>query len=494
MRLRAVPWRQESSSFEWRFTGAGGYTNWLPVSDPSLPVGRVTPGYAAGMLVGGADQIRFVNNRFTTWPLDQFYEPEPTNTALALWRPLFRPTHHPVTGQNCYHGPNFQTATNWRSTASLDFQEPVLLPAVPTAAVSALADPPAAAPDFVPHGRVMRVRTLLDGAGQLRGIEEVQMARPEVLEDGRVRIRGRCVNHPSVLQAGSSSSVVGGAPRLRLRVENAAGVSEEIRPETVVGDEAIFTYPPAGPDGWERLTLLLAPAGTDAPLPPPGALEAADVAWTEGEVLRGTTVRFERTADLADDRRRYPGLLRISRTGPAADALPVVLQAVTSGVTRPALPPPALDYDYDLYTNHWASPGEWSELPPASDGQWTLTIPPGQTEVTLRVKPTSGPANQDWVEHEAAYFRLVPRGYAVAPPARWVTQGPGVKRRSSCGTDRRIACTASRTNCPSSVSTAWLLDERPTPTRPSRSGHGRARGCRSRPARRRPRPSNCVGP
>ncbi|MBE7502504.1 MAG: hypothetical protein HS113_19900 [Verrucomicrobiales bacterium] len=425
VRLRAVPWRQESSSFEWRFTGAGGYTNWLPVSDPSLPVGRVTPGYAAGMLVGGADQIRFVNNRFTTWPLDQFYEPDPTNTALAIWRPLFRPSHHPVTGQNCYHGPNFQTGTNWLSSASLDFQEPVPLPAVPTAAVSALAAPPTAAPDFIPYGRVMRVRALVDGTGQLRGVEEVQMARPEVLEDGRVRVRGRCVNHPSVLQGGSSSPVVGGAPRLRLRVATLAGASSELGPETVAGEEAIFTYMPLEPDGWEGLTLLLAPAGTDGPLPPVEALEAADIAWTAGEVLRGTTVRFERTADVADDRRRYPGLLRISRTGPTADALPVVLQAVTSGVTRPALPPPALDYDYDLYTNHWAAPEAWYELSPTSDGQWTLVIPPGQSEVTVRVKPTAGSANQDWVEHEAAYFRLVPRGYAVAPPARWVTRGPG---------------------------------------------------------------------
>jgi hypothetical protein len=425
VRLRAVPWRQEASSFEWRSTGVGGYTNWLPVSDPSLPLGRLTPGYAAGMLVGGADRIQFVNNRFTTWPADQFYEPDPTNTALAIWRPLFRPSHHPVTGQNCYHGPSFQTATNWLSTASMDFQELAPLPAVPTTAVSALATPPAAARDFVPHGRVMRVRALQDAEGGLRGVEEVQLGRPEVFEDGRVHVRGRCVHHPGVPQGGSSTAAPGGAERLRLRVETSAGVAITIAPETVVGEEAVFRYEPPAADGWEGLTLFLAPVGPDEPLPPGWMLDTADTAWTVGEVLRGTTVRFERTADLADDRRRYPGLLRISRSGAVASPLLVGLEAVTTGVTRAALPPPAPDYDYDLYTNHWAAPDEWYEVLPSRGGQWTVAIPPGQTEVTVRVKPTSGAANQDLVEHEAAYFRLVPNGYDVAPPARWVTRGPG---------------------------------------------------------------------
>ncbi|MBE7499068.1 MAG: hypothetical protein HS113_01910 [Verrucomicrobiales bacterium] len=95
-------------------------------------------------------------------------------------------------------------------------------------------------------------------------------------------------------------------------------------------------------------------------------------------------------------------------------------------MTRQALPEAYPNYDYDLHTNTWNSTNTWGRVLPAANGQWTIGIPDGAREVTVRVNPISGSTNQDWIEQEAAYFRLVTNAnYAVAPPAPWATRGPG---------------------------------------------------------------------
>ncbi|MCZ7636583.1 MAG: hypothetical protein M5U12_11505 [Verrucomicrobia bacterium] len=370
-RLRSVPWRQEYGSYEWRATAVGTYTNWLPVSDPSLPVGRLIPGYASGLLIGGADRIRFEHNRFTTWPRSQFYEPNPTNTALAIWRPLHKPDYHPVIGQACYHGPHLYAATNWLSSSSMDITALVALPAMPTNATSALAALPSPPADFIPHGRTMRAVVVADSYSGLIAVGEVQISQPEILINGLVRVRGRWITHTSVSQGGSSA-VWYGPYSLRLRVRSASGAVTDLAPVSFSWTEpqCVFEYQPAPGPGRDELTLFDAPvANPSNPVPPGWDLETADTAWTIGEVLRGTTVRFERTADVADDRRLYPGLLRISRST-ATGLLSLTLASVTNGVTRPALPEAYPNYDYDLHTNAWSSTNTWGKVLPCR--QWAM--------------------------------------------------------------------------------------------------------------------------
>lgn len=409
VRLRSVPWRQDYGSYEWRATAVGSYTNWLPVSDPSLPVGRLVPSYAAGLLVGAADRIWFENNRFTTWPVTQFYEPAPAQTNLAVWRPLHRPLYHPVTGQACFHGPHLYSATNLLALWSMDSDNYTLLLGLATNAVAARPPLPTG---FVPAGRLGRVEPVYS-AGSLVGAFELQVAQP-VINGNQVEIRARYVLHRTPIPAVISES----PPAVRLSVRGGPNAGQSAigtwtgAPTNRV---AVFTYTSVAGAGSDEVVVYRGE----------GAFNPDTATWASVEVLWGTTVRFERTADVADDRRRYPGLLRLSRSGPTTSPLNVVIEAVTTGVTRPASPAPASNYDYDIHTNHWTSTNAWYYLPPSSPGRWTLGIPAGRSEVTARIKPTAGLANQDWAEHEAAYFRVVPSGYAEGAPAPWTTRGPG---------------------------------------------------------------------
>ena len=46
-------------------------------SNPDLPLGRLTTNLSSGLIFQGtAGNINFINNWFSTWPLDNFYLPD----------------------------------------------------------------------------------------------------------------------------------------------------------------------------------------------------------------------------------------------------------------------------------------------------------------------------------------------------------------------------------------------------------------------------------
>jgi hypothetical protein len=120
-RLSAVALWQEYKSYDWRTNTIGSYTYIIPVTDPALPLGRFLPGSAWGLRLMGTHLTWFEHNRFTTRPQAQFYEPAPTNLALAVWNPLHRPTVHAVTGQVCYQDGTNVSSGNLYSEVAMDF-------------------------------------------------------------------------------------------------------------------------------------------------------------------------------------------------------------------------------------------------------------------------------------------------------------------------------------------------------------------------------------
>jgi hypothetical protein len=60
-------------------------------TDPNLALGRSEPRNACGLMIqGAAGEIYLERNDFTTWPLDNFNLPEPTNSAFARFHLVWK--------------------------------------------------------------------------------------------------------------------------------------------------------------------------------------------------------------------------------------------------------------------------------------------------------------------------------------------------------------------------------------------------------------------
>jgi hypothetical protein len=407
VRLESVPLYQDYRNYAWQAVSLGSFTNWMPVSSATLAVGRFATGFCAGVLVGGADQIRFQTNRFTTRYVSGFFEPDPTNTALAQWRAFWMPAYSPVTGRQCYHGTNLTVSNVLISTDAMDFVDCAPLTNPTNDVYYALQTLTVA--DFLPVGRIERVRAdyLTNGNSiTLSQVWEIQVTQPEVLGDNRVWLRARYVSHRP-----TSDSVAANTANLRLWVRSGPNASVTNVMPAWTNAVAWFNYPTNGLAGRDEIVIE--------------AYDVPESARTGVEVFHGQTVRFERIADVADDRRLNPGLLRLRRTA-SAGALTVTLAPLTTS-DRPdlRLALPGSGGDYLLYTNLVSNTNQWAYKAPNANGTWDLVFPAGWPEILVRVVPVNNADNRHKIESEMAAFRLLPgANYAVAPPGPWTTPGP----------------------------------------------------------------------
>ncbi len=410
VRLESVPLYQNYRGYEWQAVTNCSVTNWLPVSTAMLAAGRWATGYCAGLLTAGADHITFASNRFTTRPLDGFFEPDPTNTARARWRPLWRPAYHPSTGEPCYHGANTTLADVRLSTRAMDFVNSATL-TDPTAELYALDQLPVEG--FQPAGRIGRVEPSFV-YDRLDEVFEIQVSAP-VLSNNQVHVRARVVHHSPVVDSGALPNVP-----LRLWVKSGPHANTNVVGVWSNG-LAHFSYPVgAGTQGRDVLVVYV-PIGSGGT--PPG-FSRWESAWTEVEIAHGQTVRFERIADAADDRRLIPGHLRLSRSDPAGQLTVKVVPVTNLGGLR--LARPGGSGDYHLRTNHVTSTNTWYYKAPEADGSWHLVFPAGQREILVQVLPVNSATNRHWIEQEMAVFQLEPlnNAYAVDPPGPHATPGP----------------------------------------------------------------------
>ena len=200
-RMRHVPLHQLYTDYEWRTNVVGAFTNVLPVSDASLALGRFKTSYCAGLRLGGADNIAFQTNRFTTRPLTNFFEPDPAKTNLANWRPLYCPTIDPETGRGVTLGSNLTTNGNTLSSLAFDFTTltNIAMPAVERPPL------PTGPAGFSPSGFPGRVLLATNAQGQLLGVYEISVGQP-VLVGGQVQVKARYLYHPSSLGGSGETS------------------------------------------------------------------------------------------------------------------------------------------------------------------------------------------------------------------------------------------------------------------------------------------------
>jgi len=406
VRLESVPLYQDYRNYAWQAVNLGGFTNWMPVSSATLAAGRFATGFCAGVLVGGADHIRFQTNRFTTRHVSGFFEPDPTNTALAQWRAFWMPAYSPVTGRECYHGTNLTVSDVRLSSSAMDFVNTVLL-TNPTNDVY-YAQQTLTVTNFLPAGRIERVRAeyLTNGDSiTLSQVWEIRVTQP-VLQSGQVRVKARLVAHRP-----TADTYVETNPEdlqdLLLSVRTGPNTNVMNWIGTVTNGVVTFTYNTNGLSGRDEIVVDWGDARTVV------------------EVFHGQTVRFERIADVADDRRLNPGLLRLRRSDPSG-ALTVTLAPLTPN-DRPdlRLALPGSGGDYHLHTNLVSNTNQWAYKAPNANGTWDLVFPAGWREILVRVAPVNNAANRHTIESEMAAFRLLPgANYAVAPPGPWTTPGP----------------------------------------------------------------------
>lgn len=407
-RMRHVPLYQLYSDYEWRTNTIGTYTNLLmPTTDPALALGRCLTGYCAGLRLGGADNISFQSNRFTTRPVTNFFEPNPTCTSNANWRPLYCPTNEPETGRIVNLGANIYTNDNVLSSVAFDFTTLTNIDA-PTLERPALTNGPAG---FSAAGFPGRVQPDIAGAN-LMGVYEVSLSDPVVV-GGQVEFKARYLHHPSSLGQSLETQVLSlQGSGLHGFVRSGPNAGTLIDAEGITNNAATFRYYQNGNAGRDEIVVCNYPLGSTNDFNRDGG------AWASAEILLGTTVRFERTPDVANDRRVTCGTARLTRSGPTDSALTVTLQAET----------------LDTYTLRPAMPGDHYELRDSSGvlipmntnyNTWQVTLPAGCREVTVRVQPR--PGFGDAAEFEAAYLNIATsetEEYAVAPPGPWVTTYP----------------------------------------------------------------------
>lgn len=410
VRLRAVPLLQDYSSYKYQTVVLGSMSQWMPVTDPSLVVGRFYTGMCAGLQIACADRIWFQHNRFTTRPRSSFFEPNAASTNLALWRPLYRPATNFYTGvtydQTSSSG--IHANSNWLSGKNMDFASLAALATSPTGSLPATSD--VAFPGFTAAGWVGRVRPLYDAGGRLQEVREVQVGQPVVISSN-VFVPVYYTRHTSATGQGS------GQPSAQVGLAVVAGPNAgTLIAPSICNTTNLLFYARNSSSGCDRI-VVYADFGM-SPFDPDQT-----PCWSVVEATVGTlpTIRFERTPDVANDRELYPGTLRISRSS-GTGLLPVRVEPVINGVARAATP----GVDYDLYTNSWAAPGYWYWRPPQADGSWLVHIQDGKSETTVRVRPRMGAAaKQQVIEREAAFFRVAPTNSTsvAGPPSRWTTTG-----------------------------------------------------------------------
>ncbi|MCP5523523.1 MAG: hypothetical protein H7A46_18450 [Verrucomicrobiales bacterium] len=407
IRLRGVPLKQDYRSYEWITNTIGSFTAIMPVTDPTLALGRFETGYSAGLQLAGAGPVTFVDNRFTTRPMADFYEPDPGNgtVSTARWTPVFRPGKDPETHRVCHQsGAVDPQSGNTRSATAMDFT--ALAGITGTNLVSdgagQLIATNALPGGFTPGGWPGRVLMGLSG-DELDRIYEVQVSCP-VVTSNTVTVHARLVYHPTqssgLTQTGNAHPTPFADNSLHLLVTDGPNEGEYNNAPAWTNNVATLTYPADVAQGGlvpgrDRIVVYVDQGDGFTP---------DATAWAGTEIQLGTTVRFGRAPDVADDRRLNSGTLRLLSS--ASTNVIVHVHPATSGVTRPA----TLGQDYDLKDELGIN---MNTLP---GGDWALTVPPGSTGASFKVVPRDD-SSRHVAEYEAAWFQIVPdSAYAIAPP------------------------------------------------------------------------------
>ena len=373
-------------------------------SNPDLPLGRLTTNLSNGLIFQGiASNINFVNNWFTTWPVDNFYLPDPTNTPLATFRPVwvipsdtyvneqyydrYRPAAEAVTlATNRVSTTAFDfLGTNWLSTNSLTFLYTNSASDY-TSSRSALSSG-----SFVPSGRVERALLLTNTTGgtnpvtTLVGVREAAFGR-YTITNSTVQVDVRVANHwlPASGSAGTvpvSGSNVWMTGDFTAPGSGSSPLGSIPSVLTLTNGVATFLLSLPGSNGFCRLRAFL-----------DNSLDTNRSAWASLNLSLGTVVSLTATPDVGDDKNTITAKrakLHFTRTGSLTNSLTVSFLLATNGLASPvdnrnlmATYGTGVNGDYTLIATGGATLGTVNP-----GGTTTLTIPSGSAEAIVDIAP-----------------------------------------------------------------------------------------------------------
>ncbi len=375
-------------------------------TDPNLALGRSEPRDASGLKIqGAAGEIYVERNDFTTWPLDNFNLPDPSDTSHRyhlIWKLMSGTSYY------CWlyprNRPDAQTVvftTNRLSNVAFDFSA-ANATTLPTATYTTFG--PSSAPAYedprtpsttlpgglVPQGRIGNVIALTNGSSRLIGVHEVQIGTVSYA-GGSLTVNARLAKHQ--LAAGGTTGTVG-VPGQTLRLQcirrkpDWTIVTQTVtaNSQTLADGTTTFTLTGlSGQSGVCRLTAWL-DGGTGGS----GTFESHQDAWAgydyplEPDKVGGLpVVELSTTIDVGDDKNTAPAKrakIRATRNGDLSSSLAVAVR-LESGVNYKPGSGGATDLaatygtvgsaDYYLVSGT----GTWSTASPYTTG--TLTIPAG---------------------------------------------------------------------------------------------------------------------
>jgi hypothetical protein len=363
---------------------ATSYTTWPPVfaSDSTLLLGyRVTNEVSGIRFSGPSSNTIIALNQFTTRPFPRFYRPDPGNSSLSVWRPVWKVADGVAdvpydAGQVRLASDFTNLGTNYVSSSATDFRSLLPLADDDTYSPFTSATAPdqtnpraalASATNFVMFGRTERIemthsnvtqafswvrRTLTYGtngvptatnistissnftARVLARVRELQIGEPYLATSNSVSIAVRLVDHATPYVGGGSTYVNGATVRLQASGAHTAGPLVQT---TDTNGIATFTYSLAGaPDGLDALL-----AWWDGPNSVSTNLDTYSDVYASARVTNGVIVSVVAAPDVAEDNdalgTRQKGQFRLRRSGPLTSPLTVRYQVATN-------------YDYPRFT------------------------------------------------------------------------------------------------------------------------------------------------
>ncbi len=419
VRLRGIGNHQRYEDYSYETVTKGTFSAMQPRSESTLQVGRFEAGTAWGLYSGGTDYITFSENRFTTRPLWSFYEPNPNQYWNAQWRAVDAESTDAWTHMPRVYGTQSTYANNRRSSCYMGFSGMTVIDA-PTAQTYALDQ--GLTYTFVPGGTVGRVTPEYITSG-LKGLHEVWVSEPTV-SGNTATIQACAVYHPTTLDTLTTATVIespSASPyQLQLALFDASG--SQVTSLGVQSTDAsnVRTFAITLPSTSGSQNLFYRAVVFRKTTSQSGFEEGKD-AWTSAEIHRGTTLRFDRAPDVADDRQGKAGHFVLRRGGTGTAAFSFSLRALIKGATasspnrRCANPPGLAGAGFQLRKADTTLVGNCDV-----NGRWTLSFPAGSPTMDLAVEPLAGTG--DVVEYEAAQFVLdfdqssAQSQCAIAPP------------------------------------------------------------------------------
>ena len=441
-------------------------------SDPNLVLGRIVINFASGLIIqGGASNLKFYNNHFTTWPRGEFYIPNPGSTDPSdnWFKPIFVIPNNTYlsdqyTARFRYYALNADIGNGKLSSVPFEFSgnSTVLAganlgaaPLTPTAVPDYTSQKVAAATPgggFDPRGTIRRVlripgnpplstdvNTLIVSPSPplantgLTGVREVAIGKPQ-WNGNTLNVPVRVLEHRLPVGATPGVSVpLERSVRLQAYVSRysstspivmtpVGGTTDSLGNVTIPVDLSVFLSlsgnPTANPNAHICLVAWMDASGSASAVYNPDT-----TAWATHEVSTGTTVFLTASPDVGDDKNTTSAKrakFTIRRTGPTTTELKVKF-ALVPLFQAPSGEQLIASYGTSGTADYYLQATGGAVLEPASGTPTSVTIPANSDKAVLDVV-TRG---DNITEEDIVRMQLLPQDiivpsdpnlYAIATP------------------------------------------------------------------------------